>query len=72
MKQKRIYAWKALLPRLSRADVRHLIWLALTGNVVYFALVATSVQWIGMAVTSLIVGLVPVTCRRNSSRSPRV
>ena len=50
-----------LLPRLSRADVRHLIWLALTGNVVYFALVATSVQWIGMAVTSLIVGLVPVT-----------
>ena len=50
-----------LLPKLRKADVWHLIWLALTGNVVYFALVATSVQWIGMAVTSLIVGLVPVT-----------
>lgn len=50
-----------LLPRLQAADVRHLVWLALTGNVVYFALVATAVQWIGMAVTSLIVGLVPVT-----------
>ncbi len=50
-----------LLPRLQAADIRHLIWLALTGNVVYFALVATAVQWIGMAVTSLIVGLVPVT-----------
>ncbi|MDR0215682.1 MAG: DMT family transporter [Comamonas sp.] len=50
-----------LLPRLQAADVRHLIWLALTGNIVYFALVATSVQRIGMAVTSLIVGLVPIT-----------
>ncbi len=50
-----------LLPRLQVADIRHLVWLALTGNVVYFALVATAVQWIGMAVTSLIVGLVPVT-----------
>ena len=50
-----------LLPRLQAADIRHLVWLALTGNVVYFALVATAVQWIGMAVTSLIVGLVPVT-----------
>lgn len=50
-----------LLPRLQASDIRHLVWLALTGNVVYFALVATAVQWIGMAVTSLIVGLVPVT-----------
>ena len=50
-----------LLPKLQKADIWNLIWLALTGNVVYFALVATSVQWIGMAVTSLIVGLVPVT-----------
>lgn len=49
-----------LLPKLRKADVRHLIWLALTGNIVYFALIATSVQWIGMAITSLIVGLVPV------------
>ena len=50
-----------LLPRLRKVDIKHLAWLALTGNIVYFALVATSVQWIGMAVTSLIVGLVPVT-----------
>ena len=61
-----------LLPKLQKADVWHLIWLALTGNVVYFALVATAVQWIGMAVTSLIVGLVPVTVPllgRNSAGS---
>ena len=61
-----------LLPKLQKADIWNLIWLALTGNVVYFALVATSVQWIGMAVTSLIVGLVPVTVPllgRNSAGS---
>lgn len=59
-----------LLPKLRKSDIQHLVWLALTGNVVYFALVATAVQWIGMAVTSLIVGLVPVTVPllgRNSS-----
>lgn len=59
-----------LLPKLRKSDIQHLVWLALTGNVLYFALVATAVQWIGMAVTSLIVGLVPVTVPllgRNSS-----
>ena len=59
-----------LLPKLRKSDIQHLVWLALTGNVVYFALVATAVQWIGMTVTSLIVGLVPVTVPllgRNSS-----
>ncbi len=49
-----------LLPRVRRADLIHLAWLALIGNIVYFAVAATAVQWVGVPVTSLIVGLVPV------------
>ena len=49
-----------LLPRLRRIDLLRLTWLALVGNLFYFAAAATAVQWVGVPVTSLIVGLVPV------------
>ena len=49
-----------LLPRIRKADLLRLAWLALVGNIAYFAVAATAVQWVGVPVTSLIVGLVPV------------
>lgn len=49
-----------LRPRIRRVDLLRLAWLALVGNIAYFAVAATAVQWVGVPVTSLIVGLVPV------------
>lgn len=51
---------RQMLPRIGRADLLRLAWLALVGNLAYFAVAATAVQWVGVPVTSLIVGLVPV------------
>ena len=52
--------WKRLAPRLGMAEWRGLVWLSLAGNLVYFLLLATAVQWAGGAAASLIVGLIPV------------
>ena len=52
--------WKRLAPRLGRAEWFGLLWLSLAGNLVYFLLLATAVQWAGGAAASLIVGLIPV------------
>jgi len=52
--------WKRVAPRLGIAEWRALVWLSLAGNLVYFLLLATAVQWAGGAAASLIVGLVPV------------
>ncbi len=52
--------WKRLAPRLGRAEWIGLLWLSLAGNLVYFLLLATAVQWAGGAAVSLIVGLIPV------------
>ena len=49
-----------LLPRIRKRDLLRLAWLALVGNIAYFAVAATAVQWVGVPVTSLIIGLVPV------------
>lgn len=52
--------WKLLAPRLGAAEWRGLVWLSLAGNLVYFLLLASAVQWAGGAAAALIVGLVPV------------
>jgi len=52
--------WRRLAPRLGRAEWGGLLWLSLSGNLVYFLLLANAVQWAGGAAASLIVGLVPV------------
>jgi len=52
--------WKRLAPKLGRAEWIGLLWLSLAGNLVYFLLLATAVQWAGGAAASLIVGLIPV------------
>ncbi|MDI9272018.1 DMT family transporter [Stenotrophomonas sp. PFBMAA-4] len=52
--------WRRLAPQLGRAEWIGLLWLSLAGNLVYFLLLATAVQWAGGAAASLIVGLIPV------------
>ena len=51
----------ALLRRLAPGDYRALLRQALSGNIVYYIFLALGVQLAGVAPTSLIVGLVPVS-----------
>lgn len=52
--------WRRILPLLGRREWLALAGLGLLGNVVYFLLVVSAVQLGGAAMTSLIVGFVPV------------
>lgn len=50
-----------LIQRLTRLDIQQLIWLSLSGNLMYYLLLASAVQLAGVATTSLIIGTLPVT-----------
>lgn len=52
--------WRQVSAQLTRADWVALFWLSLIGNLVYYSLVGSGVQLVGIATTSLIVGLIPV------------
>jgi drug/metabolite transporter (DMT)-like permease len=52
--------WRRVCAHLSTADWKSLFWLSLIGNLIYYTLVGTGVQLVGIATTSLIVGLIPV------------
>lgn len=52
--------WRYLAPRLGRAEWIALGWLSLLGNILYYVLLASAVQWAGVASTSLIIGLLPL------------
>jgi len=52
---------RELLQRLTWSDAVLLVKLALTGNLIYFMLLASAIQWAGVASTALIVGLLPLT-----------
>jgi drug/metabolite transporter (DMT)-like permease len=62
-------AWRRLAAALSWSEWRALAWLSLWGNIVYFVLLAQAVQTGGIAMTSLIVGLLPVTVTIVGSRA---
>lgn len=49
-----------LMQRLGRAEWLALMYLSLLGNILYYVLLASAVQWAGGASTSLIIGLLPV------------
>jgi drug/metabolite transporter (DMT)-like permease len=51
----------ALLRRLDRGDVIAMIKHALAGNIVYYMLLALGVKFAGVAATSLIIGVLPIT-----------
>ena len=50
-----------LLRRLTGQDVLKLVELAVTGNILYYLLLAAAIQLAGVACAALIVGVVPVT-----------
>ncbi|MGF6778680.1 DMT family transporter [Paraburkholderia sp. GAS334] len=52
---------RSLLRRLTREDLRALVTLALAGNILYYVLLASAVHMVGVAPSSLIVGVLPVT-----------
>jgi drug/metabolite transporter (DMT)-like permease len=61
-------SWRRLAQVLTRAEWRALGWLSFWGNILYFLLLARAVQAGGIAMTSLIVGLLPVTVTIVGSR----
>ncbi|SAK63997.1 multidrug DMT transporter permease [Caballeronia fortuita] len=52
---------RRLAAKLTRADLIALVKLALVGNLLYYMLLASAVQLVGVAPSSLIVGILPVT-----------
>ena len=54
-------AARSLLARLTREDLVALVKLAVVGNVAYYMLLSGAVHLIGIAPSSLIVGVLPVT-----------
>src|SRR5580698_1398338 len=52
---------RSLLTRLTREDLNALVRLALAGNLLYYILLTSAVHLIGIAPSSLIVGVLPVT-----------
>lgn len=61
-------AWKRLAAALTWTEWRGLAMLSFWGNILYFVLLANAVQAGGIAMTSLIVGLLPVTVTLVGSR----
>ncbi|MBQ1782683.1 MAG: DMT family transporter [Gammaproteobacteria bacterium] len=57
-----------LLFAVSGRDWLRLLALSLLGNLLYFVLLAQAVQWVGIAPSSLIVGLIPVVVMVAGSR----
>jgi drug/metabolite transporter (DMT)-like permease len=53
-------SWKRLTGVLGRSDWIALIWLSLTGNIVYYVLLAKAVQAGGITITALVVGFLPI------------
>lgn len=60
--------WHSLFAKLGRKEWIALFWLAFTGNTLYFLFLTKAVHWGGIAMTSLIVGMVPVAVTIVGSR----
>lgn len=60
--------WRAVTGRVGRAEWTALAWLSLTGNVLYYVLLASAVQLGGIALTSLVIGFLPVAVTLVGSR----
>lgn len=60
--------WRTLTASLSRADWMALGWLSLLGNILYYVLLSNAVTLGGVAMTSLIIGFLPVAVTVIGSR----
>jgi drug/metabolite transporter (DMT)-like permease len=59
---------RTLLPKIGRREWLGLTWLSLAGNTLYFILLSTAVQTGGIAMTSLVIGFLPVAVTIIGSR----
>ena len=59
---------QALLARIKRPEWLGLIWLSLVGNTLYYILLSSAIQLGGIAMTSLVVGFLPVAVTIIGSR----
>jgi len=60
--------WQHLRTLLSRSHWMQLFWLALAGNTIYYVLLSAAVQLGGIAMTSLVIGFLPVVVTVIGSR----
>ena len=60
--------WHALRGRIARRQWVQLGWLALAGNTLYYVLLSAAVQMGGIAMTSLVIGFLPVAVTLIGSR----
>jgi drug/metabolite transporter (DMT)-like permease len=60
--------WRKLAPALGPAEWRALFGLSLLGNAFYYVMLASAVQWGGIAMTSLVIGVLPVAVTIIGSR----
>lgn len=60
--------WHAVTPRIGLAEWWALLRLSLLGNILYYVLLASAVQLGGMAMTSLVIGFLPVAVTLIGSR----
>lgn len=60
--------WRSLIAQMSSGAWWALGWLALAGNLFYYVLLATAVQMGGIAMTSLVIGFLPVAVTIIGSR----
>ena len=61
-------SWRRLVRALSWKEWRALLWLAFTGNILYYVFLATAVQEGGVAMPSLVIGLLPIAVTLVGSR----
>jgi drug/metabolite transporter (DMT)-like permease len=61
--------WRSLVSWLEGIHWRALLGLSLLGNIVYYVMLASAVQWGGVAMTSLVIGFLPVTVTLVGSRA---
>lgn len=61
-------SWHSLIADLTWQEWRGLMWLSLTGNIIYYVLLAQAVQLGGVAMASIVIGLLPVVVTVVGSR----
>ncbi|QYM96329.1 DMT family transporter [Dickeya ananatis] len=60
--------WPSLVRRLTRREWVALGWLSMAGNTLYYILLSSAVQMAGIAITSLVIGFMPVVVTLIGSR----
>lgn len=60
--------WRRVMGAMTRASWGSLLWLALAGNTLYYVLLSSGIQMGGIAMTSLVIGFLPVAVTIVGSR----